>query len=160
MSEDDSIVSTKGGVRELKYGNSDYEVVETGRNTFKGGVGEAATGRNTYLAARQAKGSKYGSLIIRIRGDLALQQNNSRYNPRPGDQNKWMSRRVGKLDIERQLYDLRLGQGGTGEAEEAWINFPGERGRYPNTFIKVLSEISGWEWDRIDTVQFMSEPER
>lgn len=160
MADDEggSVIWSEGGIREVKYNNSDYQVIETGQPVFGGGYNRPVDGRRTYLAARKARGSKYGSFILRIYGQLSLNQANPRYNPPAGNQYHWMSRRILKGEAERLLWDLRLGGGGDGTGEPAYLNYDGDQGDFANTYLHSMSEVSGWNWDSIETVQFMSEP--
>lgn len=154
------VVSHDGPIRVVKYDNSDYEVIETGKPTSGRMYTRPVSGQGAYRAVRKAKGDKYGTIIVRVYGQLGLVQNNARYNPEPGDQMKWMSRRLMKGESERIMYDLRFGEGGTGEADEAHLNFEGDQGEFPNTFLKTVSEMTGWNWDTVETFQVMSEPNR
>lgn len=144
MADGDAILSSQDGVREIKYGNSDYQVIETGRNTLRGFTGRSPAGRQTYLAARRSRGSKYGSLIIRIHGSMSSIQNDPRYNPAPGEEYRWMSRRILKSDAESKLWDFRYNEGGDGSSD--------------SPYLREVSDLSGWNWDTIETVQFLSEP--
>lgn len=168
MADGDVILSTSDGVRELKYKNSDYQVLEVGENSLRGFSGNPPRGRETYIAARRSRGSQYGSVVIRILGTLSLAQNDSRYNPKPGDQVHWMSRRILKSDAESRLFPFRFNEGGGGNAfpgdtghPEDYLDHPEEfdQSLFANPYIQRVSELSGWNWERIDTVQFLSEPE-
>lgn len=104
-----------------------------------------------YQAIRRQKPDRAGRVVIRIHGWVNTQWDSWRYAENGSE--AWLSRVVYKRDVLQDLEPLRFGQGGNGASDGPFL--PGDTDpRYNNSFLRILSEISEFGWDRIATVQF------
>lgn len=164
MAEGDYVVpgSSGGGIRVVHVHALRKDVVEAGISSVSG-LGNVPTGISVWRAAMKAPVNQYGEMIVRVTGSYSTQQQLAEYDPPeiidPNDP-KWG---YGTLDITRShrvvrqqfldtIYPVRLGGGGSGAGEENHL--PGDDSDYNNTFLRVMAEATGFNWDRIDTVQF------
>lgn len=147
----DRVLGGGGGARLVYSASLNRPVYEAGISSVSG-TGSYPTGASVFQAARRAKADAGGSYIIRIYGAVSGVLSSPSYAT-VGSWH-WFSRVVNKRDVLLDLYPIRFGDGGNGSAESqdhlGWDTSPS----FHSTFLRILSEISGFGWDVIETVQF------
>lgn len=149
----DRVVGGGGGARLVYSGSLNRTLYEAGLSSTTG-LGRYPTGAEVFQAARRARGDISGSYVIRIYGAVNGALDSPRY-AQVGSWH-WFSRTVYRRDVLLDLYPIRFGVGGNGAADSD-EHLPWDTSTtYHNTFLRILSEISGFGWDVIKTVQFFT----
>lgn len=145
------VLRTRGGARLISDPHHRNPVAEAGISSVTG-LGNVPTGESVYQAARMAGTQEDGLFIMSIEGvrnDQGPQDEKYGYE----GEEKILSRTVYKQDILDAMQVLR-GGGGSGAGDQTHLPFDTDT-NYNNTFLRILSEESGFGWDAIARVQFI-----
>lgn len=140
-----------GNTRTVYDGHLHRTLREAGYSSLSG-LGASPNGASVSRAARESGSGRQGDVVLRIIGYL---QQSGQYDPRydniPG--RTVLSRVVYRRDILDALAPLSRGAGGSGNEQDT-RHLPGDTdASYGNTFLRAMSELTGFRWEQIDTVQ-------